>query len=272
LTFGKIVNHAIHPWRARASFYEGEIKADMILSLPWLSENGLDVLTREGCLGERKGWRTYPISHCPDFEKKGEDMDFFIETSPSKMVGCNAPRAKPLKLPADRPPVYGPQPKALCRIEAARDSKRRGRELALKKKLWQEEETFLSAVFQDEIMHEPYPLPENDEECFEELSDLEKWEIVRKISPNGSKKGQCSSIYVSTDGPVTHPLEDELGKQLLEEYADTVFRSEIYANPHERLSGGIHTIKLKEGVTPIYQHPFHLGGERQEVMEKIVQK
>jgi len=72
LTFGKIVNHAVRPWRARANFYEGEIKADMILSLPWLAENGLDVLTKEGCLGERVGTSTYPITHCPDFEKNGD--------------------------------------------------------------------------------------------------------------------------------------------------------------------------------------------------------
>ena len=89
LTFGKVVNHAVRPWRAKATFYEGDIKADMILSLPWLAQNGLDVLTKEGYLGERKGWRMFPITNCPDFEENEDDgqNDDFIETAPSKMVG-----------------------------------------------------------------------------------------------------------------------------------------------------------------------------------------
>ena len=59
----------------------------------------------------------------------------------------------------------------------------------------------------------------------------------------------------------------------MSEYADTVFRSEIYADPPpERVSGGIHTVKLKEGVTPVYRHPFNLAGERRKAMEEIVEK
>ena len=93
LTLGRVVNHVVHPLRVRADFYEADIRIDMILSLPWLAENGLDVLTREKCLGQRKGWRMYPITSCPDFQQKGNEEESFIETSPSKMIGCNAPRA-----------------------------------------------------------------------------------------------------------------------------------------------------------------------------------
>ena len=39
----------------KAQFYVGEVKADAILGFPWLAQNGLDVLTREGFLGQRMG-------------------------------------------------------------------------------------------------------------------------------------------------------------------------------------------------------------------------
>ena len=90
VTFGKNVNNVIVPWRARASFYEAEIKADMILSLPWLAQNGLDVLTWEGCLGQRQGWRVYPIVSCPDVNPDLDDDDDedWIDTNLSSRVGA----------------------------------------------------------------------------------------------------------------------------------------------------------------------------------------
>ena len=139
LNFGKVLNHVSRPWRARANFYEGEIKADMILSLPWLAENGLDVLTKEGCLGERKGWHTFPITNCPDFENnmddECQDEEFFIETAPSKMVGCNAPSLKPHK-------VLKPCMSLVSQIEASGDRRLRARHMDQRRRLAQEEEDF----------------------------------------------------------------------------------------------------------------------------------
>ena len=158
----------------------------------------------------------------------------------------------------------------MAEIEAANGCRSFQGVPAANHKYLQEEEPLLDCIgFDGEVPFTPFPLPESDEETFEELSDLEKWEFVK--NRNGDEGG-CASIYVSTDGPVSTPLSEELRKKLMEEYADTVFRAEIYPDAPERVPGGIHTIKLKGGVTPVYQHPFHLAGERRKAMEDIVQK
>ena len=111
VTFGKNVNNVIVPWRARANFYEGDIKADMILCLPWLAQNGLDVLTREGCLGQRQGWRVFPIGSCPDVisDPPSDDEEDWIDTNLSSRVGCSGPHRKSRPSRPPPPPCPGPQ-------------------------------------------------------------------------------------------------------------------------------------------------------------------
>ena len=54
LVLGKDVDNEVKPWKTKAQFYEGEIRADMILGYPWLAQNGLYVLTRQGFFREKK--------------------------------------------------------------------------------------------------------------------------------------------------------------------------------------------------------------------------
>ena len=106
----------------------------------------------------------------------------------------------------------------------------------------------------------------------QELSDVECFHVSQKFeSPEKSIKA-CAGIYVTTDNQIQSDLAKNLREKLLNEYADTVFRPQIYSNPPERFPGGIHTIQLKENVLPHYQRPFQLTGERRKAMEDIVQK
>ena len=92
LTFGKTVDGKLVPWKSKARFYVGVIRADIILGLPWLAKNGLDVLTRDGCLGERKGCKTFLISDCPEELENSHEETQEIDTLPSHMVGCIPPK------------------------------------------------------------------------------------------------------------------------------------------------------------------------------------
>ena len=91
----------VKPWKAKARFYEGEIKADLILGYPWLAQNGLDVLTREGCLGLRMGNKCYTITACPEIEQ-WDDVPL-NDTRPIQQIECNARRSKPKRLWAHCP-------------------------------------------------------------------------------------------------------------------------------------------------------------------------
>ena len=97
LTFGKIVDGKPQPWKSKAQFYEGLIKADLILGLPWLVQNGLDVLTRDGCLGERKGCRVFLICDCPEIPENSGDDHQKIDTSPSHVIGCGPQKKRMAK-------------------------------------------------------------------------------------------------------------------------------------------------------------------------------
>ena len=112
----------------------------------------------------------------------------------------------------------------------------------------------------------------DDDDDFEDLSTLEKWDMAKKWSNQNSENGNVSGIYVSTEGKVESNLAKQLRQKLLEEYADTVFRPQIYRDPPERVLGGINTIKLKENAQPVYQQPFQMAGERRKAMEEIVQQ
>ena len=103
----------------------------------------------------------------------------------------------------------------------------------------EEEENFMVAFLQAEgIPLYPFPLPVDDEDPPDELTLLEKWDMVRKCQNLKSNEGGCCGIYVSTDGKVDHPLAEELRQKLLSEYADTVFRSEIFADPPREFLAG----------------------------------
>ena len=94
LVFGKHSGQKVQPWKINATFYEAEIKAEAIIGLPWLRQNGLDILTREGCLGERVGYQTFPIGDCPENVPQDFSEGPWIDTNPSQMVGFCAPRRK----------------------------------------------------------------------------------------------------------------------------------------------------------------------------------
>ena len=275
VTFGKNVNNVIVPWRARANFYEGDIKADMILCLPWLAQNGLDVLTREGCLGQRQGWRVFPIGSCPDVisDPPSDDEEDWIDTNLSSRVGCSGPHRKSRPSRPPPPPVQGPKPLSINSLEARQVRRKAAWELK-KAHLEKEAESFMVACMQayDDEALPPLELPVEVDELPEYLSEAEKWELVRRNMWPHKPSKNCSGIYVTTDGQIQSDLAKKLRQQLLSEYADTVFRPQIFSDPPERFPGGIHTIKLKEGVQPHYQHPFNLTGERRKAMEDIVQK
>ena len=97
LIFGKNANGTIKPMRLKASLYEAEIKADMILGLPWLAENHLDVWTHEKCLGVReKNGFAFPVVSCPDPPPLMESIDTGVRLTPP--------------LPRSRPRWGKPQP------------------------------------------------------------------------------------------------------------------------------------------------------------------
>ena len=96
LFLGKEFSDEVKPWKAKARFDEGEIKADLILGYPWLAQNGLDVLTREGCLGLRMGNKCYTITDCPEIEQ-WDDVPL-IDTRPIQQIECNARRSEPKRL------------------------------------------------------------------------------------------------------------------------------------------------------------------------------
>ena len=271
LTFGRTINHVVQPWRARANFYEGEIRADMILGLPWLAENGLDVLTREACLAMRVGWKLYPIGDAPDVSQDSSEEGPLIDTTPCRVATCHA---TPRHFPWSKPKPHEPCPplSSMSRLEAhgPKNSCQTRKVMAL-----DECDGMDDALVQTEdIPHYPFVVPselhmESDNDF---LSDKEKWDMVRDGLWPENEGAEVGGIYVSADRKVESTLAEELRKKILDEFADTVFRPQIYADPPERIPGGIHTIKLKDGAQPHYQAPFRLTGERRQAMEEIVQK
>jgi len=149
VTFGKTIKNIVVPWRARADFYEGDIKADLILSLPWLAKNGLDVLTKEGCLGQRDGWKVYPIGDCPEIDPI-PDGDW-IDTDVSSRSGCQPPRPKPRPSPKS-PPLQAP---CINRVEAKR-RRRRTHKQTRRRRLEEEADGLLVACVQ---AHDSPPSP-----------------------------------------------------------------------------------------------------------------
>jgi hypothetical protein len=101
LYMGRQRNACIEPWKAKAQFYVGEVKADAILGYPWLAQNGLDVLTREGCLGQRMGKNTYTITDCPEIDEW--DAVPFIDTCPIQMLERGASPPGPHRALGKRP-------------------------------------------------------------------------------------------------------------------------------------------------------------------------
>ena len=93
LVLGKEVDNEVKPWKTKANFYEGEIRADAILGFPWLAQNGLDVFTREGCLGQRKGNKVTSITDCPEINLWDEEDIPLIDTRP--IHECDALRRRP---------------------------------------------------------------------------------------------------------------------------------------------------------------------------------
>ena len=314
LMFGKTVDGKVVPWKSKARFYVGVIRADIILGLPWLAKNGLDVLTRDGCLGERKGCKTFLISDCPEELENSHEEPQEIDTLPSHMVGCIPPKriGWASRQKGTRPPESHRAMASVAMIGAGQgspdcdsilpQSSKKPHEHCVgekppshglaqpcstvndfgglmaciqenKRQLFEKElDGFLEAYVQTEkIPHAPYPVPSDDDHLEDDLTVVEKWEMERqcqKIAPTGNVAG----IYVSTSGKLECKLAQQLREKSLAEFADTVFRPQIYPDPPERVPGGIHTIKLKEGAQPVYQHPFNLAGERRKAMEDIVQQ
>jgi hypothetical protein len=124
----------------------------------------------------------------------------------------------------------------------------------------------------DEVPKQCFSVPGDDDDEHDNLDNVEKWEIAKLCRVETLDPGNVSGIYVSADRKVEIPLACQLREKLLAEYADTVFRPQIYCDPPERVLGGVHTIKLKEGVQPVYQHPFQLAGDRRKAMEDVVQQ
>ena len=254
-----------------------------ILAFPWLAQNGVDVFTREGCLGKRKGNKITSITDCPEVNTWGGEDTPSIDTRPIHECGAlrRRPKRRQPKCPAwlDRwadgqvalieaptdasplgwhsgtpPPGILPLPSdaaLICVLEKRREF------------IEQESDAMLEVCLlaHDDIPKQPFEVCGDDDDDFEYLSALENWDMAKKWSNQNSENGNVSGIYVSTEGKVESNLAKQLRQKLLEEYADTVFRPQIYRDPPERVLGGIHTIKLKENAQPVYQQPFQMAGE-----------
>jgi hypothetical protein len=143
-----------------------------------------------------------------------------------------------------------------------------------KRKVYEREADAMVEAFLplDEVPKQCFSVPGDDDDEHDHLDNVEKWEIAKLCRVETLDPGNVSGIYVSADRKVEIPLACQLREKLLAEYADTVFRPQIYCDPPERVLGGVHTIKLKEGVQPVYQHPFQLAGDRRKAMEDVVQQ
>ena len=205
LYMGRQRNACIEPWKAKAQFYVGEVKADAILGYPWLAQNGLDVLTREGCLGQRMGKNTYTITDCPEIDEW--DAVPFIDTCPIQMLERGASPPGPHRalgkrpsqlhswaegqvawieghLPAPPSPPPGWHHTALPPISSSQANQALVSCIQKNKRMIYENEadSMLVACLQGgEIPKETFNVPGDDDDEHEDLDDVEKWEIAKKL-------------------------------------------------------------------------------------------
>ena len=158
-----------------------------------MAKNGLDVLTKEGCLGQMQDWRVFPIGDCPAIDPV-PDGDW-IDTDQSSRVGCNAPRPKPKPVASHDPPLQEPPLPSVSRVEAKR-RKRRVHKQTRRKRLEQEADGFLAACVQ---AHDSPPpslvLPCEVGHDAQEISEVERFFVSRAFkSPQKPIKRVCWNL------------------------------------------------------------------------------
>jgi len=94
----------------------------------------------------------------------------------------------------------------------------------------------------------------------------------RRLNYINTHPKSVGNIIIAKDLLEGNPQVEELKKKIIDEYRDTVFKDEVWADPPVRHPLGFAEIKLKPGVVPIKQRPFTLAGERREAVTDLVKK
>jgi hypothetical protein len=109
---------------------------------------------------------------------------------------------------------------------------------------------------------------ESEDEDDEGLTEEEVAEVAEQLRRTEKEAKSVRGVVMSED-PEEHPLAQQLRQEIMEEYADKVFRDRVWPDPPARGAHGKAVLRLKPGAIPIVGRIINLRGERLEALKEM---